>query len=202
MITRTRIMIGSALAATLGLTACGDGGESEASQNWREAGSVEDGGGMDQLVEDAQAEGQFNAMGLYEDWANYGELLEAFSEEYDIEITNDTSTGSSQDLINAVVNRQGQDNSWTISTPASASPKRLPRTACSPSTHPRPSTTSTKSSSPSPARGSTTSAAPSPSGATPHASRTAPRASRTCWTSSTPARWLCPRTPRPPRAHS
>lgn len=110
--TRTTKLLGVAGVVTLGLTACGDGGgESEASANWREATSAEDGGGMDQLIEDAQAEGQFNAMGLYEDWANYGPLLEAFSEEYDIEINNDTSTGSSQDLINAVINRQGQDNS-------------------------------------------------------------------------------------------
>lgn len=65
-------MFGSALVITLGLTACGDGEESESSANWREATSVEDGGGMDQLIDDAQAEGTFNAMGLYDDWANYG----------------------------------------------------------------------------------------------------------------------------------
>ncbi|NDK31476.1 ABC transporter substrate-binding protein [Nesterenkonia haasae] len=109
--TRTRIMFGSAVVITLGLTACGSGEESESSATWREATSVEDGGGMDQLIEDAQAEGTFNAMGLYDDWANYGGLLEAFSETYDIEINNDQSTGSSQDLINAVVNREGQGDS-------------------------------------------------------------------------------------------
>lgn len=103
-------IVGCTIAA-LGLTACGSTSESESSAHWREATSVEDGGGMDKLIEDAQAEGTFNAMGLYDDWANYGGLLEAFSEKYDIEINNDTSTGSSQDLINAVVNRQGQDDS-------------------------------------------------------------------------------------------
>lgn len=107
--TRTRILIGSAAALAMGLTACG--GDSADTEHWRDATSVEDGGGMDQLIEDAQAEGTFNAMGLYDDWANYGGLLEAFSETYDIEINNDQSTGSSQDLINAVVNRQGQDDS-------------------------------------------------------------------------------------------
>lgn len=66
---------------------------------------------MDALIEAAQAEGTLNVMGLYEDWANYGELLETFSETYDIAIENDTSSGASQDLINAVKNRQGQDNS-------------------------------------------------------------------------------------------
>lgn len=108
--TRTRILLGSAAALTMGLTACG-GGDSADTEHWRDATSVEDGGGMDQLIEDAQAEGTFNAMGLYDDWANYGGLLAAFSETYDIEINNDQSTGSSQDLINAVVNRQGQNDS-------------------------------------------------------------------------------------------
>ncbi|GAB3194258.1 ABC transporter substrate-binding protein [Nesterenkonia suensis] len=112
MSTRTTTLLGTLTITTLGLAACGgDSGASESSSSWREATTVEDGGGMDQLIEDAQAEGTFNAMGLYEDWANYGKLLEAFSEKYDIDIVNDTSTGSSQDLINAVINRQGQDSS-------------------------------------------------------------------------------------------
>ncbi|HIX00497.1 MAG TPA: extracellular solute-binding protein [Candidatus Nesterenkonia stercoripullorum] len=111
MSTRTHTLLSAAAVVTLGLTACGGGGGSDASSTWREASTVDDGGGMDQLIEDAQAEGTFNAMGLYDDWANYGGLLEAFSEEYDIEINNDQSTGSSQDLINAVVNREGQNDS-------------------------------------------------------------------------------------------
>jgi putative spermidine/putrescine transport system substrate-binding protein len=111
MSTRTHTLLSAAAVVTLGLTACGGGGGSDASSEWREASTVDDGGGMDQLIEDAQAEGTFNAMGLYDDWANYGGLLEAFSEEYDIEINNDQSTGSSQDLINAVVNREGQNDS-------------------------------------------------------------------------------------------
>ncbi|WP_293781652.1 ABC transporter substrate-binding protein [uncultured Aeromicrobium sp.] len=105
-------VVGCTLAvALLTLSACSGGEESETSATWREATSVEDGGGMDELIEAAQAEGAFNAMGLYDDWANYGGLLQAFSEKYDIEINNDTSTGSSQDMVNAVVNRQGQDDS-------------------------------------------------------------------------------------------
>jgi putative spermidine/putrescine transport system substrate-binding protein len=66
---------------------------------------------MDALVKAAQDEGTLNVMGLYDDWANYGKLLETFSDKYGIEIENDTSTGASQDLINAVKNRQGQDSS-------------------------------------------------------------------------------------------
>lgn len=100
-----------AVGALAVLSGCGESGESEESANWRSATSVEDGGGMDALIEAAQAEGSLNVMGLYPDWANYGGLLDAFADKYDIEINNDTSTGASQDLINAVKNRQGQETS-------------------------------------------------------------------------------------------
>ncbi|NLS08586.1 DUF4073 domain-containing protein [Nesterenkonia sp. MY13] len=75
-------MLGSSLTLALGLTACGggDGGNGGDTEHWRDATSVEDGGGMEQRIEDAQAEGTFNAMGLYEDWASYGALLDAFSD--------------------------------------------------------------------------------------------------------------------------
>lgn len=99
------------LGALVALSSCGGGGESDESSNWRSATSAEDGGGMDALVEAAQAEGTLNVMGLFPDWANYGGLLKAFSEKYDIDVNNDTSTGASQDLINAVKNRQGQESS-------------------------------------------------------------------------------------------
>ncbi|MGO2550187.1 extracellular solute-binding protein [Corynebacterium casei] len=107
---RRLIALPIALTSALALAACG--AESSAdTESWRDATSAEDGGGMDALIEAAQAEGAFNSMGLYEDWANYGGILAAFSEKYDIEINNDVSTGASQDLINAVKNRQGQDDS-------------------------------------------------------------------------------------------
>lgn len=102
----TTIVAGNVLAA------CGSGpGESESSAVWRTATSVEDSGGMDALIAAAQEEGSINTMGLYDDWANYGELLSTFSEKYGIKIENDVSSGSSQDLINAVVNRKGQNDS-------------------------------------------------------------------------------------------
>ncbi|WP_318245129.1 ABC transporter substrate-binding protein [Brevibacterium gallinarum] len=105
------ILAATLSAGALALSACGGSAQAENSETWRDATSAEAGGGMDKLIEAAQAEGAFNSMGLYDDWANYGGLLKAFSEKYDIEINNDTSTGSSQDLINAVVNRKGQDDS-------------------------------------------------------------------------------------------
>src|SRR5699024_8193597 len=50
-------------------------------------------------------------IGLLPDWANYGGRRDACSDQYDIEINNDTSTGASQDPINAVKDRQGQETS-------------------------------------------------------------------------------------------
>ncbi|MEJ5915511.1 ABC transporter substrate-binding protein [Pseudokineococcus sp. 1T1Z-3] len=110
-VTARRLLVGSATVLLLATTACGAGGAPAADERWRTATSAQDGGGMEQLVADAQAEGTFNAMGLYDDWANYGGVLATFSEKYGIEVVNDTSTGSSQDLVNAVINRQGQADS-------------------------------------------------------------------------------------------
>ena len=57
---------------------------------------------MDALVEAAQEEGKLNVIALPPDWANYGEMLETFSEKYDIEINSASPDGSSQDELNAV----------------------------------------------------------------------------------------------------
>lgn len=113
--TRKTLIATLSIASTVTLTACsaseGDSSTAADNESWRDATSVEDGGGMDALIAAAQAEGEFNTMGLYDDWANYGGLLKTFGEKYDIKINNDVSTGASQDLINAVKNRKGQDNS-------------------------------------------------------------------------------------------
>jgi ABC-type Fe3+ transport system substrate-binding protein len=102
------------VTAGLTLTACGsdDGGSSEGGGSDTEAAtatSVEDFGDMDALVEAAQAEGTLNVIALPPDWANYGEMLETFSEKYDIEINSATPDGSSQDELNAVESQRGQD---------------------------------------------------------------------------------------------
>jgi ABC-type Fe3+ transport system substrate-binding protein len=102
------------VTAGLTLTACGsdDGGSSGGGGSDTEAAtatSVEDFGDMDALVEAAQAEGTLNVIALPPDWANYGEMLETFSEKYDIEINSATPDGSSQDELNAVESQRGQD---------------------------------------------------------------------------------------------
>ncbi|TYP85941.1 ABC transporter substrate-binding protein [Blastococcus xanthinilyticus] len=104
------------VTAGLTLTACGsdDGGSGGSGSggsgsDWATATSVEDGGGMDALVEAAQAEGELNVIALPPDWANYGEMLDTFSEKYDIEINSANPNGNSQDELNAVESQRGQD---------------------------------------------------------------------------------------------
>ncbi|MCB0950478.1 MAG: ABC transporter substrate-binding protein, partial [Mycobacterium sp.] len=50
------------------------------------ATSVADFGTMDDLVKAAQAEGELNVIALPPDWANYGEIITAFSDKYGIKV--------------------------------------------------------------------------------------------------------------------
>jgi putative spermidine/putrescine transport system substrate-binding protein len=97
--------------AALALTACGSdsSGGSAAEGDAATATSLADIGDMDALVAAAQAEGTLNVIALPPDWANYGEMLDTFSEKYDIEINSATPDGSSQDELNAVTSQRGQD---------------------------------------------------------------------------------------------
>ncbi len=100
------------VTAGLTLTACGsdDGGSGGGSgSDAATATSAEDVGGMDALIEAAQAEGTLNVIALPPSWANYGVMLETFSEKYGIEISSANPDGSSQDEVNAVKSQKGQD---------------------------------------------------------------------------------------------
>jgi len=100
------------MSTGLVLTACGsdDGGSSGGSDSDAAgATSAEDFGGMDALIEAAKEEGTLNVIALPPDWANYGEMLDTFSEKYDIEINSASPDGSSQDELNAVESQKGQD---------------------------------------------------------------------------------------------
>ncbi|MFB7944835.1 ABC transporter substrate-binding protein [Kitasatospora phosalacinea] len=106
-------------AAALSLSACGSAGSSarsgEAAKagggtvNARTATSLADFGGMDGLVAAAKKEGKLHVITLPRDWANYGKLMDGFTAKYGIEIEDENPDGSSQDEINAVKSRKGQD---------------------------------------------------------------------------------------------
>lgn len=74
------------------------------------ATSVEDFGGMDALVEAANAEGRLNVIALPPDWANYGEVIAGFEAKYpEITVTSDQPDASSADEIATAKRLKGQD---------------------------------------------------------------------------------------------
>src|SRR6188472_2379727 len=116
MIRRRRLLslvtIGAAVAmAAAGCVSSGGGGGggAPASQGWAAATSLEAAGGMDALVADASREGALNVIALPPDWANYGNILKAFTTKYGIKINSANPDGSSQDEINAVKQLGTQD---------------------------------------------------------------------------------------------
>jgi putative spermidine/putrescine transport system substrate-binding protein len=74
------------------------------------ATSVADVGGMDALVSAAKKEGQLNVIALPPDWANYGEIIKAFTAKYGIKVNSAQPDASSQDEINAANQLKGQGN--------------------------------------------------------------------------------------------
>lgn len=75
-----------------------------------QATSAADFGGFDELVEAAKAEGELNVIALPPDWANYGEIIKAFSDKYGIKVNSAQPDASSQDEINAANQLKGQPN--------------------------------------------------------------------------------------------
>ncbi|EMF51625.1 extracellular solute-binding protein [Streptomyces bottropensis] len=112
-LTRSAVIGGGlAVAAALTLSACGAAPEAETTGdgvNAATATSAKDFGGMDALVAAAKKEGKLNAIALPRDWANYGALIDGFQKKYGIKIEVENPDGASQDEINAVTSRKGQD---------------------------------------------------------------------------------------------
>ncbi|MEU0193586.1 extracellular solute-binding protein [Streptomyces afghaniensis] len=111
---RTAVLSGSlAVVAALALSACGAAPDNASTtadgKNATTATSAADFGGMDKLVAAAKKEGTLHAIALPRDWANYGALIDGFEKKYGIKVDVENPDGSSQDEINAVTSRQGQD---------------------------------------------------------------------------------------------
>ncbi|MGY1705095.1 extracellular solute-binding protein [Geodermatophilus sp. SYSU D00697] len=111
---RPTVRTAAALAtAALALTACGGGddgsGGGGSGGEAASATSLADFGDLDALVAAAQAEGELNVIALPPDWANYGEVISTFEEEYGITVNSALPDGSSQDELNAVTSQRGQD---------------------------------------------------------------------------------------------
>ncbi|KIE28451.1 ABC transporter substrate-binding protein [Streptomyces sp. MUSC 125] len=111
---RQTVLSGSlAVVAALALSACGAAPDNSSTtkdgKNAATATSAADFGGMSQLVAAAKKEGTLHAIALPRDWANYGALIDGFQKKYGIKVDVENPDGSSQDEINAVTSRQGQN---------------------------------------------------------------------------------------------
>jgi putative spermidine/putrescine transport system substrate-binding protein len=95
---------GVTLGALLATAACSPPAKesSGAGKSAASATSAQDLGGLVALVTAAKKEGQLNVIALPPDWANYGEIIKAFSAKYGIKVNSANPDGSSQDEINAV----------------------------------------------------------------------------------------------------
>ncbi|MEU3031754.1 ABC transporter substrate-binding protein [Streptomyces incarnatus] len=112
---RNAVLGGSlAVVAALALSACGAAPDNASTttkdgKSAATATSAADFGGMDALVEAAKKEGSLHIIAVPRDWANYGAIIDAFQKKYGIKIQDESPDGSSQDEINAVTSRKGQD---------------------------------------------------------------------------------------------
>ncbi|WP_208543747.1 extracellular solute-binding protein [Rathayibacter sp. VKM Ac-2804] len=109
---RAGVLAAATAALALTLTACsGDAGASsgDASVDASTATSAADLGGLDALIEAAKAEGELNVIALPDNWANYGELISGFEDEYGITVNSADPDVSSAEEISTAQNLAGQD---------------------------------------------------------------------------------------------
>src|SRR5690554_2625597 len=95
-------------AAAITLSAC-SGPAAAGDVDAATATSAADFGGLDALIEAAQAEGELNVFALPDEWANYGEIKALFEEKYDIIVNSADPNVSSAEEIAAADNLRGQD---------------------------------------------------------------------------------------------
>jgi len=101
-----------AALAAVGIAACSPPAKSSSSSasgdKAASATSAQALGGMDALVAAAKKEGTLNVIALPPDWANYGEIIKAFTAKYGIKVDSAQPDASSADEITAAKNLSGQ----------------------------------------------------------------------------------------------
>jgi putative spermidine/putrescine transport system substrate-binding protein len=114
---KTRLLAATTASVLLvSLAACsppekkGDDATTKSGVKSSEAKSAEDFGGMDGLVKAAKKEGELNVIALPPTWANYGDIIKAFEDKYDIKINSQLPDGASQDEINAANQQKGKSS--------------------------------------------------------------------------------------------
>jgi putative spermidine/putrescine transport system substrate-binding protein len=100
-------LAGLAALALLGAGCSSGSSSSSGGKNWSTVTSASAGGGMTQLIAAAKKEGTLNVIALPPTWANYGNIIKAFTKKYGINVVSQNPTGSSQDEVNAVKSENG-----------------------------------------------------------------------------------------------
>jgi putative spermidine/putrescine transport system substrate-binding protein len=108
---RVAALAAALTASALALSACGAAPSTNTStSSAATATSATDAGGLDALLTAAKKEGALHVIALPPDWANYGAVIAGFKKKYPgIKVTSENPDGSSQDEVNAITSRKGQD---------------------------------------------------------------------------------------------
>jgi putative spermidine/putrescine transport system substrate-binding protein len=111
---RAAIAVAFTAAAALALSACAGSASADpsggSSVDAKTATSLADFGTLADLEAAAKAEGKLNVIALPRDWANYGEIIDAFKKKYpDIQIEEQSPDVSSAEEIQAATTNQGLD---------------------------------------------------------------------------------------------
>ncbi|MEL4319526.1 extracellular solute-binding protein [Leifsonia sp. YIM 134122] len=103
--------IAIAAGAAIALSACSaPAADADSSSDAKTATSLADFGTLADLEKAAKAEGALNVIALPRDWANYGEVLDAFTKKYpEISITEQSPDVSSAEEIEAAKTNAGLD---------------------------------------------------------------------------------------------
>src|ERR1017187_9626891 len=108
---KSRYRYASAGIVVLALAAAGcssSGGSSSASDSkWKTATSAAGGGGMAALVAAAKKEGTLNVIALPADWANYGNIIKAFTKLYGIKVDSIQPDDSSAQEVTYIQQKPG-----------------------------------------------------------------------------------------------
>lgn len=101
-------MIAAFAGVVLAASALGAMPAGAASSKAATAKSAADVGGLAALIKLAKAEKELNVIALPPDWANYGEMISAFSKKYGIKVNSQNPDASSADEVAAVKTLKGQ----------------------------------------------------------------------------------------------
>ena len=102
--------VAAALVVALAIPAIGASSASAAT-NYAKITTASQGGGLAGLAAACKKEGQLNVIALPHYWANYGDMITAFSKAYGVKIDEANPEGSSQEEIDAAVTNKGTNRS-------------------------------------------------------------------------------------------